>query len=76
MEVSRGSLIAAFGGFAIIVTGLISTAANAQGNQGAHSEAVIDYRTAERRAAAVPRDLRVDPRGLGYLRRPDGSLAS
>jgi hypothetical protein len=75
MEVSRGSLIAAFGGFAIIVTGLISTAANAQGNQGAHSEAVIDYRTAERRAAAVPRDLRV-PRGLGYLRRPDGSLAS
>ena len=74
MKASRGSLIAVFGGFAIIVTGLISTAANAQGNQGAQRQAVFDHWTAERRAAAIPRDLRVDPRGLGYLRRPDGSL--
>jgi hypothetical protein len=35
---------------------------------------VIDYWTAQRRNAAVPRDLVVDSRGLGYLRRPDGSL--
>jgi hypothetical protein len=53
---------------------LISTAANAQSEEGAQRQAVIDYWTVERRAAAVPRDLRVDHRGLGYLRRPDGSL--
>lgn len=35
---------------------------------------VIDYWTRDRREAAQPRDLRIDPRGLGYLRRPDGSL--
>ncbi len=35
---------------------------------------VVEYWTAERRAAAIPRDLRIDSRGLGYLRRPDGSL--
>lgn len=35
---------------------------------------IVDYWTAERRANAIPRDLRIDPRGLGYLRRPDGSL--
>jgi Bacterial Ig domain len=36
---------------------------------------VIDHWTAERRATAIPRDLVIDPRGLGYLKRPDGSLA-
>lgn len=35
---------------------------------------VADYWTSERRAKAIPRDLVIDPRGLGYLRRPDGSL--
>lgn len=35
---------------------------------------VIEYWTQERRQGAAPRDLVVDPRGLGYLRRPDGSL--
>ncbi len=35
---------------------------------------VADYWTGERRAKAVPRDLVIDPRGLGYLRRADGSL--
>ena len=30
------------------------------------------YWTKDRRAAAVPRDLRIDARGLGYMRRPDG----
>lgn len=35
---------------------------------------VIEYWTSERRATAIPRDLVIDPRGLGYLRRPDGSL--
>jgi len=35
---------------------------------------VIAHWTKERRAHAVPRDLVIDARGLGYLRRPDGSL--
>lgn len=35
---------------------------------------VIDHWTQERREAASPRELVIDPRGLGYLRRPDGSL--
>ena len=35
---------------------------------------VIDYWTQGRRDSATPRDFVVDPRGLGYLRRPDGSL--
>ncbi len=39
-----------------------------------HHALVVEYWTAERRAAAVPRDLVVDSRGLGYLRLPDRSL--
>jgi len=35
---------------------------------------VVEYWTNERRASAIPRDLVIDSRGLGYLRRPDGSL--
>jgi hypothetical protein len=35
---------------------------------------IIDYWSNGRRAAATPRDLVIDPRGLGYLRRADGSL--
>ena len=38
-----------------------------------HSRVVAHW-TPVRRAAAVPRDLVIDERGLGYLRRPDGSL--
>jgi len=36
---------------------------------------IVEYWTPERRAAAMPRDLVVDSRGLGYLRAPDGSFA-
>lgn len=35
---------------------------------------VVDHWTSERRAAAIPRDLVIDPRGLGYLRGRDGVL--
>jgi len=35
---------------------------------------VIQHWTKERRANAVPRDLVIDSRGLGYLKRPDGTL--
>ena len=40
----------------------------------AASAAVVKHWTSERRANAIPRDLVIDSRGLGYLRRPDGSL--
>jgi hypothetical protein len=35
---------------------------------------VIEYWNQARRDSAIPRDLVIDPRGLGYLRRQDGSL--
>ena len=35
---------------------------------------VVAHWTPERRAAAAPRDLVLDPRGQAYLRRPDGTL--
>lgn len=35
---------------------------------------VIAHWTSERMAAAIPRDLVIDERGLGYLRRPNGSF--
>ncbi len=49
---------------------------NAQSSRAIHPDKarVVEHWTAERRAAAIPRDLVVDPRGLGYLRRPDGRL--
>jgi len=48
-------------------------AGGANGAASARSQ-VVAYWTEERRAAAIPRDLRIDPRGLGYLRHPDGTL--
>src|SRR5512139_339952 len=35
---------------------------------------IVAHWTPERIAAAIPRDLVIDERGQGYLRRPDGSL--
>jgi len=35
---------------------------------------IIKHWTKERRAKAIPRDLVIDQRGLGYLKWPDGSL--
>jgi len=35
---------------------------------------VAQYWTKERRENAIPRDLVIDSRGLGYLKRPDGTL--
>lgn len=48
-------------------------AGGANGAASARSQ-VFAYWSEERRAAAIPRDLRIDPRGLGYLRHPDGTL--
>ncbi len=62
---------------ATIVIALVSLNAAAQGARpiDAGKARVIDHWTSERRASAIPRDLVIDPRGLGYMRRPDGFLA-
>ncbi len=51
-----------------------SMAAPKAGSQGAEHARVVAYWTKERIAAAIPRDLRIDERGYGYLRQPNGSL--
>lgn len=55
---------------------LLSVNATAQSRKSIDVEKarVAAFWTAERRDAAIPRDLVIDPRGLGYLRRPDGTL--
>ena len=47
--------------------------AGASASEARHAR-IVSHWTGDRRTAAIPRDLRIDPRGLGYLRRPDGSL--
>jgi hypothetical protein len=50
--------------------------ASAQSDRGLEARATraIQHWTPERRAAASPRDLVIDERGLGYLRGPGGEL--
>lgn len=52
------------------------SAASAGGAGGASAEhaRIVSHWTPERRAAAIPRDLVIDERGYGYLRKPNGSL--
>lgn len=73
MENTKGSLIALAGG-AIIAACLFGAPAQAENDKAAKRAAVIEYWTSARRAAAQPRDMVIDHRGLGYLRRADGSL--
>ena len=64
--------------FARVVAGLVAsiaavvasddTAAQSARSVEARAAAVINHWTPERRATAIPRDLVIDPRGLGYLR--------
>ncbi len=44
------------------------------GSQGVKKARVIDHWTKDRMESATPRDLRIDPRGLGYLRHANGFL--
>lgn len=46
----------------------------AAGNASAEHARVVEHWSPARRAAAIPRDLVLDARGQGYLRRPDGGL--
>ena len=53
----------------------ITRTADAQNTRVPPGQAhVFEHWTIERRANATPRDLVIDPRGLGYLRRHDGTL--
>lgn len=55
---------------------LVNTVSTQAAERGASPEAkrVIEFWTKARRDSAIPRDLVIDERGLGYLRKPDGSL--
>jgi hypothetical protein len=59
----------------VLFTAFITGTAAAQSAHVPPGKAnVFEYWTLERRANALPRDLVIDPRGLGYLRQRDGSL--
>jgi hypothetical protein len=73
METGKGSILA-LGSAALVIAGLAGTPAQAQSDRAAERAAVFEYWTPDRRDAAQPRDLRIDDRGLGYLRQADGSL--
>ena len=65
--------------FEIVTATSVALATGVAGAQGvgrvnAASATVFDHWTPERRAAAIPRDLVIDPRGYGYLRLSDGTL--
>ena len=61
---------------AATLIGSFAASAMAQGTQRIDpaKARVIEHWTAERRANAIPRDLVIDPRGLGYLRGRGGVL--
>lgn len=60
----------------VVVAGLaVAPAAVAAPASTDRTAEVVDHWTPERLAAAQPRDLLVDERGLGYERRADGRLA-
>jgi hypothetical protein len=62
--------------FATLSAILLTDVALAQPSQPIHPDKarVIEHWSKERMANAIPRDLVIDQRGLGYLRKPDGSL--
>ncbi len=59
----------------IVATCIFLVQVNAQGDKLHSSHAkVLKHWTADRMANAMPRDLAIDQRGFGYLRKPDGLL--
>src|SRR5687767_4671302 len=76
---NKAVLTAAAAGATLLVASTTTIAAPSAGvaNKGgasAEHARIVAHWTPERRAAAIPRDLVIDERGLGYLRRPDGAL--
>ncbi len=49
------------------------TGGGASASEARHAR-IVSHWTGDRRAAAIPRELVIDSRGLGYLRRPNGAL--
>ena len=45
----------------------------AEKGPSAEAKRVVEFWTKARRDSAIPRDLVIDQRGLGYLRKRDGS---
>ncbi len=70
----RTAALAAASAAVAIVASQPAVAAPKAGSAGAEHARIVAYWTPERVAAAIPRDLRIDERGYGYLRQPDGSL--
>ena len=64
------------GFLALALVALVSFDAHAQARRPIDpaKARVVEFWTAERRANAIPRDLVIDPRALGYLRQPNGVL--
>lgn len=62
-------------GAAIAVSGVAFAAPNATGHaKSAEHQRIVNHWTADRLAAAQPRDLRIDAQGRGYLRTANGVL--
>ena len=61
----------------LLASNSISQLAYADNSQAMDSAKVqiVEYWTKQRIADAIPRDLVIDPRGLGYLRKPDGTFS-
>jgi hypothetical protein len=69
----RGAALAACGSGLVLLAGQAMAAPKAD-SPGAEHARIVAHWTKERIAAAIPRDLRIDERGYGYLRQPNGSL--
>ena len=69
----RAAAVAALSASLVLLAGQ-STAAPKAGSPSAEHARIVAYWTKERVTAAIPRDLRIDERGYGYLRHPNGSL--
>lgn len=77
IKMVKSSLITAFTCFSFFYVGI--DAVQASHATDAHKPTlrtleIIQHWTPERRAQAIPRDLFIDERGLGYLRMPNGEL--
>lgn len=74
MKTARNNCIVVLAIFALAFT-FSAAKVNAQSHAiSAEARRVIDHWTKERIQGAIPRDLVIDERGLGYLHKPDGSL--
>jgi hypothetical protein len=68
------TVLAAFAVPAAVLVLLPDAAAQSARALDVRSAAVIEHWTPDRQAAAIPRDLVIDSRGLGYLRHPGNVL--